>query len=103
MTNIKNILISRRMLLTNGISTTSKTENAYLNAFLFANFGITVDKPNLLTREMVQDISDIYKLNVPKSYFANPQDTKFYTAEELLVEQCISYFLAYGAAESHGS
>ena len=103
MTNIQKILISRRMLVSDVIPTTSlyKHEGAYLNAFLLANFGIVVDKPELLTKQMVQDISDIYKLNVPKSYFANPQDTKFYTAEELLVEQCISYFLAYGAEDSH--
>ena len=103
MTNIKNILISRRMLLATPVVNTpnSKIENAYLNAFLLSNFGIVVDKPELLDKEMVKDISDVYKLNVPKSYFANPQDTKFYTADELLVEQCISYFLAYGAEESH--
>ena len=103
MTTIQKILISRRMLVAEVIPTKSvfKHEGAYLNAFLLANFGIIVDKPELLTKEMVQDISEIYKLNVPKSYFANPQDTKFYTAEELLVEQCISYFLAYGAEDSH--
>ena len=103
MTNIQKILISRRMLIAEVIPTKSvfKHEGAYLNAFLLANFGIVVDKPELLTRDMVQDISDIYKLNVPKSYFANPQDTKFYTAEELIIEQCISYFLAYGAEDSH--
>ena len=103
MTTIQKILISRRMLVAEVIPTKSvfKHEGAYLNAFLLANFGIVVDKPELLTKEMVQDISEIYKLNVPKSYFANPQDTKFYTAEELLVEQCISYFLAYGAEDSH--
>ena len=103
MTTIQKILISRRMLVADTIPTKSafRFEGAYLNAFLLSNFGIVVDKPELLTKEMVKDISDVYKLNVPKSYFANPQDTKFYTAEELLVEQCISYFLAYGAEESH--
>ncbi len=103
MTTIQKILISRRMLVADTIPTKSafRLEGAYLNAFLLANFGIVVDKPELLTKGMVIDISDVYKLNVPKSYFANPQDTKFYTAEELLVEQCISYFLAYGAEESH--
>ena len=102
MTTIQKILISRRMLVAgNYPANTSKLEKAYLNAFLLSNFGIVVDKPELLTKDMVKDISDVYKLNVPKSYFANPQDTKFYTAEELLVEQCISYFLAYGAEESH--
>ena len=102
MTTIQKILISRRMLVAgNYPANTSKIESAYLNAFLLSNFGIVVDKPDFLTKEMVKDISDVYKLNVPKSYFANPQDTKFYTAEELLVEQCISYFLAYGAEDSH--
>lgn len=103
MTTIQKILISRRMLVADTIPTKSafKLEGAYLNAFLLSNFGIVVDKPELLTKEMVKDISDVYKLNVPKSYFANPQDTKFYTAEELLIEQCISYFLAYGAEDSH--
>ena len=103
MTTIQKILISRRMLVAETIPTKStfRFEGAYLNAFLLSNFGIVVDKPELLTKEMVKDISDVYRLNVPKSYFANPQDTKFYTAEELLVEQCISYFLAYGAEDSH--
>ena len=102
MTTIQNILISRRMLAVEDYAeNTTKLESMYLNAFLLANFGIVVDKPELLTKDMVKDISDVYKLNVPKSYFANPQDTKFYTAEELLVEQCISYFLAYGAEDSH--
>ena len=103
MTTIQKILISRRMLVAEVIPTKSvfKHEGAYLNAFLLANFGIVVDKPELLSREMVEDISEVYKLNVPKSYFANTQDTKFYTAEELLIEQCISYFLAYGAEDSH--
>ena len=103
MTSIQNILISRRMLVADNynIGGTTKLEQVYLNAFLLSNFGIVVDKPELLTKGMVQDISDVYKLNVPKSYFANPQDTKFYTAEELLVEQCISYFVAYGSEESH--
>ena len=102
MTTIQNILISRRMLAAdNYAENTTKLDSMYLNAFLLSNFGIVVNKPELLTKDMVKDISDVYKLNVPKSYFANPQDTKFYTAEELLVEQCISYFLAYGAEESH--
>ena len=103
MTTIQNILISRRMLIADTIPTEGafRLEGAYLNAFLLANFGIVVDRPELLTKDMVKDISDVYKLNVPKSYFANPQDTKFYTAEELIVEQCISYFLAYGAEDSH--
>jgi hypothetical protein len=103
MTDIQKILISRRMLVADTIPTKAafRLEGVYLNAFLLSNFGIAVDKPELLTKEMVKDISDVYKLDVPASYFKNPQDTRFYTADELLIEQCISYFFAYGADDSH--
>lgn len=103
MTNIQKILISRRMLVADTVHTKAafRLEGAYLNAFLLSNFGIVVDKPELLTKEMVKDISDVYKLEVPASYFKNPQDTRFYTADELLIEQCVSYFFAYGAEDSH--
>ena len=105
MTSIQNILITRRLLVADKYkdiyNSNLKLEKAYLNAFLLSNFGIVVDKPELLTKGMVQDISDVYKLEVPKSYFTNPQDAKFYTAEELIVEQCVSYFLADGSEESH--
>lgn len=70
-----------------------KTTKAYLNAYLLCNFGIVVDKPQALTREMIKDISEVYKLNVPASFYSNPQDTKFYSRAELLIEQLVSYFL----------
>ena len=105
MTELQNILIARRMLAASdykdAYNPNLKIEKVYLNAFLLSNFGIVVDKPELLTKEMIKDISDVYKLEVPASYFKNPQDTRFYTAEELLIEQCVSYFLAYGAEDSH--
>jgi hypothetical protein len=71
-------------------------KSAYLNAYLLANFGIVVDKPELLTKEMVNQISDEFHLNVPKSFYNNPQDLRYFTRNELLVEQIISYF-AYGS------
>ena len=102
MTSINKILISRRYLMLDDSGMLDrKQDQAWANAYLFANFGIAVDRPDLLTMKMVKDISDEYRLNVPKSYFANPQDTKYYTCEELFLEQVVSYFLAYGADESH--
>ena len=68
----------------------------YLNAYLLSNFGIVVDKPALLNKDMVAQISDLFKLNVPKSFYSNPQDTKFFTSHELILEQLVSYF-AYGS------
>jgi len=66
---------------------------AYLNAYLLANFGIEVDKPSLLTKEMIQVASDILHIDVPHSFYANPQDMRYFTCEELAVEQLVSYFL----------
>lgn len=102
MTSINKILISRRYLMIDDSGMLNrKQDQAWANAYLFANFGIIVDRPDLLTMKMVKDISDEYRLNVPKSYFANPQDTKYYTGAELWLEQVVSYFFAYGADESH--
>lgn len=102
MTSIQKMLISRRYLMLDDSGMLGgRKDQAWANAYLFANFGIIVDRPDLLTMKMVKDISDEYKLNVPKSYFANPQDTKYYTGAELWLEQVVSYFLAYGAEESH--
>ena len=69
------------------------TRRAYLNAYLLSNFGIVVDKPQLLSDDMIKAISTIYKLNVPKSFYNNPQDTKYFTRGQLLMEQLVSYFL----------
>lgn len=102
MTSINKMLISRRYLMLDDCGMLgSRKDQAWATAYLFANFGILVDRPDLLTMKMVKDISDEYRLNVPKSYFANPQDTKYYTGAELWLEQVVSYFLAYGADESH--
>ena len=68
-------------------------DKAYMNAYLLCNFGIAVDKPGLLTDKMVEAISTLYKLEVPASFYANPQDTKYFTKSELLIEQLVSYFL----------
>lgn len=99
--NISKILISRRYLQAEPVEAGTKVEQAYLNAFLFANFGIVVDKPELLTKGHVKAISDEYRLEVPASYFKNPQDMSYYTRDELFIEQVMSYFFAYGADESH--
>jgi hypothetical protein len=101
MTSIEKILISRRYLVVDDSLVVDRKTQAWLNSYLFANFGIIVDRPDLLTTKMVKDISNEYRLNVPKSYFANPQDTKYYTGAELWLEQVVSYFFAYGADESH--
>ena len=98
--NAQTILIARHYLLAAPIAQEDAIKTAYYNAYLFANFGIVVDKPKLLSDISVKEIADLFKLNVPASFYKNPQDTKYYTRGELFVNQVISYFLAYGEENS---
>ena len=72
--NVESILRSRHFLVEKFVNdNTSVSTRAYLNAYLLSNFGIVVDEPNSLTKEMVEQISELFHLNVPKSFYANPQ------------------------------
>ena len=94
MTNLQKILIARHYLMEEPLTNENdKVRTAYLNAYLLANFGIIVDQPQKLTEGLVSQIADVFKLNVPKSFYANPQDTQYFTCAELLIEQLVSYFL----------
>lgn len=92
--NVLSILTSRHYLVTDEESTVKNNE--YFNAYLLANYGIVVDKPNLLSRNLIDQISSIIHLNVPDSFYNNPQDLRYFTQDELLIEQIVSYF-AYGS------
>ena len=100
-TFLHKILVARRFLVESNLKCFAENNSkcldankvAYLNAYLLSNFGIVVDKPQALTPEMVEDISDVFLLNVPDSFYKNPQDTRYYTKSELLIEQLVSYFL----------
>lgn len=95
---LKSILRTRHYLVLDESVRSEQNTNtsAYLNAYLLANFGVVVDKPAFLNRDMVQQIDEEFHLNVPKSFYSNPQDTKYFTCDELLIEQIVSYF-AYGS------
>lgn len=95
---LKQILRTRHYLVLDETLRPEQSINtsAYLNAYLLANFGIVVDKPATLSRDMIQQIDEEFHLNVPKSFYSNPQDTKYFSCEELLIEQIVSYF-AYGS------
>lgn len=80
----------------NDRSLNNLSKTAWYNAYLLMNFGIEVDKPEKLTENHVKQIAtDIHEV-VPASFYTNPQDTKYFTQEELAVEQIVSYF-AYGS------
>ena len=99
-TNIQQILISRHYLLEAPIAVEDTAKTAYYNAYLFANFGIVVDKPRLLAHSHVDEIAKLYRKTVPASFYKNPQDTKYYSGAELFINQVLSYFLAYGEENS---
>lgn len=64
----------------------------YLAAKLLNTFGVIVDKPNKLNHIHVKLISEFFGLNIPSSFYNNPQDLKYFTCGELLLEQLVSYF-----------
>ena len=51
--NLQQILISRHYLLEVPMTAEDKTMAMYYNAYLFANFGIKVDRPELLAEKHV--------------------------------------------------
>ena len=65
---------------------------AYYNAYLLSNFGIEITNPKELTKEAVREIANYFKLDVPSSFYSNPQDLKYFTKDELLIEKIVSYF-----------
>lgn len=91
-TALDSILTARHCALSVNDSV-DKTNRAYYNAYLLSNFGIIVDKPELVTKDIVKAIADSYHLTVPSSFYTNPQDTKFFTKTELFIEQLVSYFV----------
>ena len=53
MTSINKMLISRRYLMLDDSGMLGgRKDQAWANAYLFANFGIMVDRPDLLTMKM---------------------------------------------------
>jgi len=64
---------------------------AYYAAKLLNTFGVMVNKPKQVTKNHVELISSFYGINIPKSFYSNPQDLKYFTSSELLIEQIVSY------------
>ena len=83
-----NILLKKYKL----IETNYQDNNyEYLAAKLLNTFGVEVDKPEKLNHIHLKLISEFYGINIPLSFYNNPQDTKYYTTEELYLERLISY------------
>ena len=91
------ILVKRRFLEIDEPS----EDAAYLSAKLFNQFGVFVDKPQYLSKNNVKTISDFFGVKIPDGFYKNPQDLTFFTAEELIIEQLVSYLqIAINGANS---
>jgi stress response protein SCP2 len=90
MQNRELILVKRGYLIVQPKSETPQWA-AYYAAKLLNTFGIMVNRPKRVTQEHVKLISDFYGINIPKSFYSNPQDLKYFTSTELLIEQIVSY------------
>jgi len=88
----KTILLERKYLLSNKTKSEEKKQSLYFSAKLLNQFGILVDHPEMITEEHVELVSKFYGVYIPESFYKNPQDTRYYTTTELLIEQLVSYW-----------
>ena len=86
--NKEQILISRHYIMSNGQE--DKNRDKYY-AYLLNKFGIEIVNPKFLNKEVVQQLKKYLKINIPNSFYKNPQDLKYFSCEELYLEQLISY------------
>ena len=86
----KDMLVRRGYLLASPVLE-SEEMAAYYAAKILSTFGVLVDKPHLVNEQHVRDLSELFHIKVPKSFYANPQDTKHFSSVELLIEQIVSY------------
>lgn len=94
----RELLLRRYAILEDGKPSDSYR---YYAAYLFSQFGAVVDKPEKLSDETFKAFCRFFCVCVPPSWLANPQDLKFYSSDEVIAEQILSYFLAYGEDDSH--
>lgn len=86
------ILLKRKYLLADRDAVgVDKRTAMYYAAQLLNKFGVIVSDPSMLTPRHIQIVSDLYGVDVPRSFYSNPQDTRYFTCDELLLEQLVSY------------
>ena len=86
--NLQDLLILHRYLIKGEVQ---EAAAPYYAAYLASKFGVVVNSPLLLCEDNVRAIADLFCREVPDSFYANPQDTSFYSEQELYIEQLISY------------
>ncbi|MCR5348110.1 MAG: hypothetical protein K6E59_00655 [Bacilli bacterium] len=98
MTIIQKVLLDKNLVCLSKKKNEDAKKCAYFNAFLLTNFGIEVTNPEFVDEHTVAFFNEVLHLRVPEPFYANPQDTKYFESEELLLEKVVSYYLGYGTA-----
>lgn len=81
------ILVKRGYL----VESFTNSDSKYFALKLLKDFGVEVDKPNSVSADNLNTISEFFGKSIPKSFYSNPQDLKYFTPDELLFEQLVSY------------
>lgn len=87
-------LTLEEILFQRGYLVAPKTKNVraeYHALKLLESFGIMISQPALAADSHVKLAASILQTRVPAAFYDNPQDTRFYTADELFLEQLVSY------------
>ncbi|MBO7078366.1 MAG: hypothetical protein J6W64_00980 [Bacilli bacterium] len=67
-------------------------QKAYFNLYLLNAFGIVLTNPEKVSINVIEGIENFMPIDVPASFYENPQDLKYFSCDELLIEQLVSYF-----------
>jgi len=86
----ESILVQRGFLLAQNSKVNDYSK--YYAAKLLNTFGVLVDKPNEVTENHVRVIERLFGTDISRSFYNNPQDIRYFTVDELILEQVISYF-----------
>lgn len=88
--SLKQILLTRRYVFTYGDIVSKKTQSYYFT-YLLNRFGIEITNPDKLNINVVKEIAEYMGINIPSSFYDNPQQTKYFNCDELVLEQFVSY------------
>lgn len=91
--NIKAMAFRKQAVYIPTVEACSTEEKAYCNAYALNTFGIVFSNPSFASKNVIKALSEQIPINVPKSFYNNPQDLTHFSCAELLLEQLVSYFV----------
>lgn len=90
------ILFEKHLILKN--KNIEDSNNGYYCAYLLINFGIEFTNPKMVDQSVVKKVQEYLNLDVPASFYTNPQDMTLFSTDKLRLEQIVSYCLGYGTS-----